>query len=304
MCLKIGDTEYCIPLRNAPMFNGRSLERLQHDIEENDPHVQQTPELQQAVADACGLTMEEYRARCAMVRGQNAIIAFDYEDVSRIGRKVNPVFAFSEDCGRWVRGEIHEYPGVDWIAPQFEDEVRINMTELRYRWFKHQLNNRGPVPRIWEYPERILWHSQLCFDIGSGRQRAPVRQLRNLLIKRRTLDITLDVRLTVTEIDKVIEMRSRDFLLALWLPDRDILYTLINREEAKLLEQFASRRENLAAHAGKRTHGHKKRRARYHTEFNAWRLTMQAKYQRVFAQRLREHLCQNNLAGEFTSQAA
>jgi hypothetical protein len=298
MCLKIGDVDYCAVLDSAPQYRGISLELWQHDIEEN--HTQVTPELEELISQACGLSLSAYRERCAEVRGSNAVKQLKNTQPEDIGRW-GGYFTFPASCRRWVRGEVHIYPQVPLISPNAAAEVWTLLSDLRYWYFRNRMSLRDKQANFWQYPERISWMLRLRADLKDKCHfDAYLRKIYNKT--RLALNVTPDIRLTLAEIETLVNVRTADFLSALWQPDHDIVLSLMAPEELAQLHAFAARRGNMMR-VRKKTRSVKRRWRLFEEDFAAWGKLMRPKYEAQFRQSLRDHLMNSNLAPEPSSIA-
>lgn len=299
MCLKIGERDFCTILRRAPRFvhrgEDRSLEFWQHQIEEN--HVEHSPEMLQAIATACGLTIDEYRERTAHLRGENVLKQIEYSRGSpeMIGT-YQPFFSFSRDLGTWVAGETHRYPGVDWIADDDAETAKEKFSEFRYRMFKRRFSREpGDYFGIWRYPERVVWVARLQTDLRSVTK--PTKRERMMLALRKwDLDITTEMRFTEPEIDLVIEARRRCITTVICEPDKTILREVLSSTDLEVLELFMRRRSNLTKSGKNRSRRWRKRSwSAFDADLSKWKREVWSQYDAEYSRRLREYLMNNHL---------
>jgi hypothetical protein len=298
MCLKIGNVDYCLVLRGATHYKGRSLESLQHNLEENhEPH---DPDLYAAIAQACGLSLAAYRKRCAVVRGENALKQLQRARPQDIGQ-YGSYFTFPKECGDYVQGKVHEYPDPEtlWLEPEAAEQVFGILSELRFQWFRWRVatGDRTLVAVLAKYPERISYLLKLR---ANGRTQDMYTMCLRMMeqVGPRATTLTAEIRLTGEEIEFLVALRVREFLASPWPLDRFVLGQLFTTEELGRLDTFVSRRRNLYKPGLKKTRSLRLSRRTFHAEFERWSEGIRAKYETAFRSQLRQRFVLANLTPE------
>lgn len=155
MCLNTDGQKFCSVLRSAPHYNGKSLERVEHDLEENDEAY--TKELEMLLAKTCGLSTEDYRSRLTRIRGENLIKEIR---CSGYDSKHGPCGYFLLPPGTkdYVLGRTHEPPRVELITSEAQEALKKLFDIKRRTVFHHRLSRMSPS-EIRAFPE---WREWLC----------------------------------------------------------------------------------------------------------------------------------------------
>lgn len=152
MCLNIDGEVYCSVLLQAS-YEGRSLERIEHDLEEGKyPY---TPEIEARLAEVCGLSIEIYRDRLLRLRSQNVLRQLRY--ASDVCDDFGPYFHFPPSCVEYIQGVVHELEQVDGIIDETQQELKRRLRQERFKYFCRRIDRGVFETELAEYPERDEW---------------------------------------------------------------------------------------------------------------------------------------------------
>jgi len=147
MCLAIDGVVFCDVLRKAPLYEGESLERVEHNLEENKrPY---TDEVEAVLAEACGLSREVYRDRITRIRGKNVLMQLEYH-LSSYG----PYFVFPKD---YIEGISHEVPRIPCITAEAQEAFEQRLPAPRFAYFCKRVDRGITQKDLHAYPEHDRW---------------------------------------------------------------------------------------------------------------------------------------------------
>ncbi len=158
MCLNIDGQQFCSILINAPHFQGKSLERIEHELEEGQwPY---TPEIEELLAKTCELSVETYRSRLTRIRGENVvkeIAGCGNRGVLHTRYRSCGYFELPQSCTDYIAGRIHTVPILEYIPADSQKALAEFLVEKRRFTFLTRLDEGITWQKIRDYPEWKNW---------------------------------------------------------------------------------------------------------------------------------------------------
>lgn len=151
MCLNIDGQVFCSVLGKV-FYNGKSLEIVEHELEEGE--VPYTAELEVLIANTCGLSLEIYRDRVTRLRSMNVTKQCErYPLVDRFAI----YFALPAESMDYIEGSSHIIPTLSHVTPEAQTTFARTLVKRRFDRFCERIDHGMTREGLGMYPERDEW---------------------------------------------------------------------------------------------------------------------------------------------------
>lgn len=271
MCLNIDGQTFCDVLEAAPRLNGESLERVEHNMEENKrPY---TDEVAQLLAQTCGLEFNIYRDRIARIRGENVMKQCHWP-ITSIVSKDGPYFVLPSACRDYIEGRVHEVPAITCITDRAQRVLEVRLSEYRFAHFCTRIDTGITKADVEAYPEHAVWLPRVEKLWSHG----GLTQYCHEVIARREMPSN-DMYYLDGHMRRVVEKSMSWFNRGSWRKAPPIIRVFLSPDDLLVMQGYVERDQQMAAVSPKRL----PRKLRNKTNIRRWkreRRALRAEYVR------------------------